>query len=165
MDHLSEPTSAIRFFRITNIADITKIQSIHPYSRSDERKGLVYIATEKDGGENLQIIIDVTQGPPSTDQLGEVIYGAGANSNKRILVYTGDNNDVEKDNPTADLGMVKRLVTNFNDYLLDLFLVRIDISESKPQTFEFNVEVQPEYPIKEPLDSLAPERSFREFEF
>jgi hypothetical protein len=61
--------------------------------------------------------------------------------------------------------MVRRLVRNFNDYLLYLFLIRMDLPESPRQTLKFNVDVRPEYPIKEPIDDLAPERTFREFEF
>jgi hypothetical protein len=47
IDHLSDPKQAIQFFRKTNIAEINQIKNFHPYARTDGRRGLVLIATEK----------------------------------------------------------------------------------------------------------------------
>jgi hypothetical protein len=56
VEYLSEPDTAIQFFRETHIADVTDIQSIHRYVRTDGRQGLVMNVTERGVSENSQIL-------------------------------------------------------------------------------------------------------------
>ena len=77
----------------------------------DGRLGLVMNVNEKNNSENSQIILDVKHGPPSTDQLSECIHGAGNFSNKRILMYTGADDVVDK-NPAADVSLPSDCIKN-----------------------------------------------------
>jgi hypothetical protein len=118
VEYLCNPDSAIQFFRETQIADVTGIQSIHRYVRTDGRQGLVLNVTEKGASENSQVIIDIKYGQPGTDQLCEDIYGAGSLSGTRVLVHTGVVDDVDDDNPGANLNLVGNPVSKINQLLL-----------------------------------------------
>jgi hypothetical protein len=48
IQYLSDPEHATHFLNQANIADISEIQDIHQYARTDGRRGLVINAKKKD---------------------------------------------------------------------------------------------------------------------
>jgi hypothetical protein len=80
------------------------------------------------------------------------------------MIYTGADN-VDGENPGANIDLMKKLVRNMNDSQLDLFLIRVDVPDSQSKPFDFHVDVRPERPPKESFSDQSDERVFREMEF
>jgi hypothetical protein len=167
LEHLSDPDTAIRFFQQTNIAQVDKIQSIQRYARADGRKGIVLTVKEAGQSDLTRIAIDVKYGQPNTDQLVEVLYIAGADCDIRIILHTGivEGLDLDEDNPSADLYLLQYMVRDYNEYSLNLYLVRVSFPEFEGCSPDFDVEAQPQEPPKHTLNDLPTERTFRESEF
>jgi len=85
---------------------------------SRENQAVCDNVTEKDDSEISQIILDIKHGQLSTDQLCECFYGADSLCGRRVIVHTGVVDDIDEDNPGANLNLVGNLVSKMNDFSL-----------------------------------------------
>ena len=117
LEVFSDLSNAIGIFEELNIGHFDEIQSVQKYDRPDGRK--VLVISSKTKGHNpaskKKICVDVVkEGLPTTDQLHSVIYGAGHDSDIRLVVFSSLKDESDDENPTADFNLVKDIVNAKN---------------------------------------------------
>ena len=111
IEKLSDSKYAIENFEKLNIGQFDKIQSVQKYDRLYDRKGMVIKVKTKDQELNTKkICIDIKEGFPSFEQLYEVIYGAGKDSDIRLIIFSKQIPEKGDTNSTVELAVLKFLV-------------------------------------------------------
>ena len=162
---LSNKDKLIQFLKEQEISEINTIKNIQRYEREDDRKGLILKAKEKNKKDPIKIMIDVKSGPPNIAQVYDAVYETGSDCNKRVIIYTGGKSDGDEGNPTADQYVVESLVNTFNQYPLDLYLVKKSDPILSKELMEFIVIAEPYVTPKFLMKYLPSKFQFLEVEF
>ena len=162
---LSNKDTAAQFIKEHEISDIDKITDIQKYEREDDRKGLILKVKERNKKDPIKIMIDIKPGPPNIAQVYDAVYETGSDCNKRVIMYTGGKSVGDEENPTADQYVVESLVNTFNQYPLDLYLVKKSDPILSKELMEFIVIAEPYVTPKFLMKYLPSKLKFREVEF
>ena len=115
-----------QFLEAYNIADIDTIYGFEHYKKDGNRRGLIVEVQEKDADTRSKIMIDLKQGQPIINQAYDSLYTVGKDCSKRIILYTGGQNSYDINIPSADTCVVESAVRNLQDYLLGIYLFKMD---------------------------------------
>jgi hypothetical protein len=122
--------------------DPININIIKEISHSPLNKSIL-IEVPNDGcvGEN-QILLNFKQGQPTVDQVFNAIFEHGADSNERIIGFTGGHCWDDRENPGADVDKVKSLIENMNSYDQRIYLVKMSC-DSTSSAVDYEVLAKP----------------------
>jgi hypothetical protein len=162
---LSNKDKLIQLLKVYEISDIDKITDIQRYEREDDRKGLILKVKETNNRDTIKVLVDIKPGQPNINQIFDAVYETGADCDKRLIMYTGGKSDGDEENPTADQYVVESLVNTFNQYPLDLYLVKKSESIISKKFMDFIVIAEPYVTPKFLMKYLPSKLQFREVEF
>ena len=165
-EKLSDSKYAIEIFENLNIGQIDKIQSVQKYDRLYGRKGMVIKVKSKDQElDKKEICIDIKEGFPNFEQLYEVIYGAGKDSDIRLIIFSKQIPEKEDANNAVELGLLKELVCVKNQYPLNIYLVKFYEEYNEDDKFFYYVFKGLSGKHKCSLNNMESEQTFREHQF
>jgi hypothetical protein len=101
-----------------------EIASLDVYERGDDRIGVIVNIKGKSKKSKVKIIIDVKLGEPCIDQVYDAIYEIGKDCDKRLIMFNGEKNETDDENPGAYEPVVSSLIPNMNAYPLGLSLMK-----------------------------------------
>jgi hypothetical protein len=126
INFIAKKSTLHQFLERNKIMDIDTIHEIIPYERDDYRRGLIVDVKEKNADARSKIMIDLKQGQPIINQVYDSLYTVGKDCEKRIVLYSGGQNDYDKDVPIADTVVVRTAVSNLQEYPLGIYLFKMD---------------------------------------
>jgi len=109
------------------------------------------------------IYAEFKSGQPTTDQVLDAVYGKGANSMFRVLLYDAAITDEDRDNPGADEIIVESLIDGMNQYGANIFLVKVGLDADGNIQCETNT--GPSEIIEPSEAKIPPEEIVRQSEF
>lgn len=166
IEKLSEPNYAVEIFENLNIGQIDKIQSVKKFDRLYGRKGMVFkVKTNDQELDTKKIYIDIKEGFPNIEQLYEVIYGAGKDSDIRLIIFSKQIPEKEDTNNTVELELLKSLVYMKNQYQLNVYLVKFYETNDEDDNFRYFVCMEPSGKHKYSLNEMESEQDFRKYQF
>ena len=135
------------------------------YQIGSDRVGAV--VTIKEGKRMKRIITDLKHGQPSYQQMLDVLYGMGADCDKRIVLFHRVTNVDDKSDPSADEYLIESFTRLVNEYGVDTSLASVPTLDdpANPMEFEYLPVEQPEGAAKYSRSKLPPRRKFEEVEF
>ena len=160
---LSDEEESMEFLDDLRIFSPLECFEIERYEISDTHRGIVLTLIGE--YESCNLIVDVKSGSPSIDQVHNVIYRHGVNCGFRVIIYTGGENSVAKNDPSQSEGVVRSLVNSLNQYNKNLYLIKL--SDINPWTKDMNfVDMDRPYEnYKFRTNEFPSEMKFRESEF
>jgi hypothetical protein len=166
IEKLSDSSYATEILEKLNIAQIDKILNVQKYDRLYDRKGMVIKVKTKDQElDTKKICIDIKEGFPNIEQLYEVIYGVGKDSDIRLIIFSKQISEKEDANSTVDLGLLKFIVKIKNQYPLNIYLVKFYETNAEDDNFRHYVCLEPPGKHKYSLKNMESEQTFREQQF
>jgi hypothetical protein len=126
INFIAKKSTLHQFLERNKIMDIDTIHEIIPYERDDYRRGLIVDVKEKNADTRSKIMIDLKQGQPIINQVYDSLYTVGKDCAKRIVLYSGGQNDYDKDVPIADSSVVDTVVSKLQEYPLGIYLFKMD---------------------------------------
>ncbi len=93
INFIAKENTLHQVLRDNKIAEIDKIYQINPYEKDGNRRGLIVDVQEKNADAKSKIMIDLKQGQPIINQVYDSIYTIGKDCSKRIILYTGGQNE------------------------------------------------------------------------
>jgi hypothetical protein len=151
INSISKENTLRQVLRDNNIAEIDTIFEINPYERDGGRRGLIVDVQEKNADARSKIMIDLKKGEPIINQVYDSLYDIGKDCSKRIIVYSGGQNDYDNGVPVADFWPVNCLINNLQQYPLGLHLLEMsaDTFTIEPHFMQDYFEPDQELPISE----------------
>lgn len=140
INYIAKKSTLHQLFETNKIIDIDTIHEINIYEREGNRRGLIVEVQEKNADVRSKIMIDLKQGQPIINQVYDALYGIGKDCSKRIIMYSGGQNDYDKNIPAADYWVVCCLVNNLQQYPLG-----IHFYEMNQETFNIGPHYMEEY--------------------
>jgi hypothetical protein len=120
---------------IEGVSQVTMIEDrVHRYNR----KSVKFEYTTEHDARRKRVVLDITGSEPSTEQVQNVVYELGQESDERIIVFADFGMNPERSN--WNRAAIERLVSMMNDYGLRITLVRAIIDE---RHFRYSVLVTP----------------------
>lgn len=128
--------------------------------------------SQKDGFLNLItkspdkiscIYTEFKSGQPTTDQVFDAVYGKGAKSRLRVILYDGVASDEDLDNPGANEIIVEGFVNGINSYGANIFLVKVRLD--KDGKLECQTITGPSGIVEQSDTKIPPEDIVRQSEF
>ena len=126
INFIAKKSTLHQFLEINKIIDVDTIHDVKFYERDGNRRGLIVEVQEKNADVRSKIMVDLKQGEPIINQVYDALYGIGKDCSKRIIMYSGGQNDYDKNIPSADTGVVESAVSNLQDYLLGIYFFKMD---------------------------------------
>jgi hypothetical protein len=140
------------------------IESLEPYEKGEDRRGVIAKVKEDTSEQPLKIMIDVKWGYPTTDQVFDSIYAVGKDCSKRVIIFNGEKNAKDEGNPTADEQVVSSLIVNMNAYPLGLYIIKMG-GRLRTELVDLELYEKWEDPNTLLIDDLPSSEKFREAEF
>ena len=126
INFIAKKSTLHQLFETNKIIDIDTIHEINIYKRDGNRRGLIVEVQEKDADVRSKIMVDLKQGDPIINQAYDALYGIGKDCSKRIIMYSGGQNDYDKNIPAADMCAVESAACNLQQFPLGMYMYKMD---------------------------------------
>lgn len=129
------------------------------------RCGIILKEIPIENRDPLDIAIDLKLGPPTTDQVCDLVYGYGRSCNMRVILFNDYETVSDRYNIGADELIVSNLVDAMNQYPLGLYLAKVHHEDSDAGGFTFEKVNLPEDEPVYGMNDLPTMEKFKETEF
>jgi hypothetical protein len=136
IEQMSKQEEISKLLQKIGIQNVKLIEPIKNYKTKEHRQGVVIKARKNGDAETLSIIIDVKEGQPTTNQVFDALYGIGAESVTKILMFTGAQLKNDRNDPGANDLVVQNFVKNIRRYQVNIHLIRVTSSQDKSLCYE-----------------------------
>lgn len=160
-------TGIQELFQELGIHDHKFIDIASRYSVNEYRHGVVVKTENKKSGYIDSIVIDVTHGEPTWSQMIEIAFEVGERCDKRIVVYDGIKEGIDKYNMSKGGVIAMTLSELFNRCGVTTYLVHITgcgKDETEPG-IEYDLVIDPKDYKSQPRLKLPSKRRLQELDF
>jgi hypothetical protein len=125
-DYIQKEGPAVLLEKIwTHYVENASIDKMNDISRFEN--GLTCAILRDIAAKNDGVFIDFKHGEPTTDQVFNAVYGKGAKSRLRVILYDGERSQNDRRNPAADYIIVESFVDSMNSYGANIYLAKVGL--------------------------------------
>jgi len=164
IQHFEKSDAITKLLKQHNIAKIESVERVQRYQKDENRSGLLITGKEEEKNRTEKILIDFKLGDPCISQVYDSIYEIGKYCSKRIIMFGGVCKNEVLD-PATNESVVEGVITDINDYPLNLYLIKLDCNKLETELRSTDLASDFFYTVKFSINDLPSEERFREEEF